>query len=76
MAVTKNNQSSVLKLIVSTPDSENSEKTTTRTINKINPELTDEMALSLGKKIGDLQAHPVEFVNRVDTAALTNEPEA
>ena len=41
-----------------------------RTISRLNPALTDDQALELGKIVGGLQTQKVEAISRTDAAAL------
>ncbi len=71
MAVTRHEGSSVLKLEVLTGTNPNGSGIhSTRTISDINPELADADLYDLGKKIADLQVHPLECIKRSDTTEL------
>ena len=39
----------------------------------VNPELTDDDLLSIGKKLGNLQAFPVASIGRTDSCLLAQE---
>ena len=43
------------------------------TLSGVNPELSDDDLLSIGKKLGDLQAFPVESIGRTDSCLLAQE---
>lgn len=71
MAATKKNQTS--KLIIRVESGVNSSGAAVysqRTFTHINPALSDDDVLNIGKVLGALQKYPVDSVNRQDAAAL------
>ena len=67
----RNNSTSklILKVFVKTTD-EGKKIYKQRTISRLNPALTDDQALELGKIVGGLQTQKVEAISRTDAAAL------
>lgn len=74
MATVRNDKTTSLKIVVVTGKKEDgSDKTATRTIAKINPDLTDDQVYSLAVKIGGLQEYTVNSYSRVDSGELAPE---
>lgn len=72
MATVRSEKTTSLKIVVIIGKKDDgSNKTATRTIAKINPDLTDDQAFSLAQKIAGLQSFDVEHYSRVDSGELS-----
>ncbi len=72
MAAVKNNPSTklVLKVVTGTT-TDGKALTKSRTFGNVNPALSDDDLLTVGTKIGNLQAHDVATMQRVDTSEIS-----
>ena len=62
----------ILKVVTGT-NADGTEKITQRSFKNLNPELTDDQFLAVGKKLGSLQSQPVACIARQDTSSLAAE---
>ncbi len=74
MATARNKKTTVLKLgIITGVSTKGTDLVGTRTINNINPEISDDDLLAIGSAIGELQTYEVTEVRRQDAAVLAAE---
>lgn len=72
MAVTAHPKGSSLVLYVEDGiTSDGSAKYSTRTIGRVNPAITDEVAYNFAASVGTLQIYPVGDIERVNKSILT-----
>ena len=62
----------ILKVVTGT-NTDGTEKITQRSFKNLNPELTDDQFLAVGKKLGSLQSQPVACIARQDASSLAAE---
>ena len=74
MAITKNVETTKLFLAVETGTAaDGSALYSRRTIQHVNPALSDENAYDVAEAVGNLQVYPVNGISRQDTATLVRE---
>lgn len=62
----------ILKVITGT-NADGSDKIAQRSFKNLNPEVTDDQILAIGKKLGNLQTLPVAHIARQDCSDLAAE---
>lgn len=70
MAVKIDPSSKIVLKVVTGTDASGKDTTAQRTVNKLNPSLSDDKALVLGTYIAGLQANTLSSVSRTDSAIL------
>ena len=71
MATERTNITTVMKLMVENGTTDaGAVKYAVRTLSSINPEITDEDLLAIGRELADMQTHDLGDVKRSDTATL------
>ena len=70
MAVKSNETSKVVLKVSTGYDPSGKETTAQRTVNRVNPGIDNDTALSLGTQVASLQSYTLSTVTRTDSAEL------